>query len=118
MRSSSSDLGGHGSKCHPPCIGVARIFDWGGKAKITRNEVIRNFRKRNFCGANISYRMEDQKPWPGLALNREFSKGRGFKPKVTNENIVYSNVSQTGIWGRGPKSLGDFLEFFGKKKLF
>ena len=32
-------------------------------------------------------RMEDQKPWPGLALNREFSKGRGLKPKVTNENI-------------------------------
>ena len=62
-------------------------------------------------------RMEDQKPWPGLALIREFSKGRGLKPKVTNENIVYSNVSQTGIWGRSPKSLGDFLEFFGKKAI-
>ena len=57
-------------------------------------------------------RMEDQKPWPGLALNREFSKRRGLKTKFTNENIVYSNVSQTGIWGRSPKSLGDFLEFF------
>ena len=32
-------------------------------------------------------RMEDQKSWPGLALNQEFSKGRGFKPKVKNENI-------------------------------
>ena len=32
-------------------------------------------------------RMEDQKPWPGLALNRKFSKGRGLKEKVTNENI-------------------------------
>ena len=30
-------------------IGVARIFDWGGpKPQITRNDVIRNFRKRNF----------------------------------------------------------------------
>ena len=49
LGSSSSDLGGHGSKCHPPCIGVARIFDWGGgKPKITCNEVIKNFRKRNF----------------------------------------------------------------------
>ena len=55
-------------------------------------------------------RMEDQKPWPGLALKREFSKGRGLKPKVTNENIVYSNVSQTGIWGRSPPSQGDFFE--------
>ena len=32
-------------------------------------------------------RMEDQKPCPGLALNREFSKVRRLKPKVTNENI-------------------------------
>ena len=52
------------------------------------------------------YRMEDQMPWPGLPLNREFSKGRGLKPKVTKENIVYSNVSQTGI-----QSLDDFLDF-------
>ena len=30
-------------------IGVARIFDWGGpKPQITRNDVIRNFRKSNF----------------------------------------------------------------------
>ena len=32
-------------------------------------------------------RMEDQKPWPSLALNREFFKGKGLKPKVTNENV-------------------------------
>ena len=30
-------------------IGVARIFDWGGpKPQITRNDVIRNFRKSTF----------------------------------------------------------------------
>ena len=63
-------------------------------------------------------RMEDQKPWPGLALKREFSKGRGLKPKLTNENIVYSNVSQTGIWRRSPQSLGDFFEFCLKKSYF
>ena len=27
-------------------------------------------------------RMEDQKPWPDLALNQDFTKGRGLKPKV------------------------------------
>ena len=32
-------------------------------------------------------RMEDQKPWPGLALNEEFSKGRALKPKVKNKNM-------------------------------
>ena len=35
----------------------------------------------------IYRRMEDQKPWPGLALNQEFFKRRGRKPKVKNENI-------------------------------
>ena len=33
-------------------------------------------------------RMKDQKPWPGLALNQDFAKGKGFKPKVkTYENV-------------------------------
>ena len=69
------------------------------------------FKKGIFVGQRYR-RMEDQKLWPGLALTREFSKWRGLKPKVTNENIVYSNVSQKGIWGRSPKSLSDFLEYF------
>ena len=35
--------------CIVPTIGVAKIFDWGGpKPQITRNDVIRNFRKSNF----------------------------------------------------------------------
>ena len=32
-------------------------------------------------------KMEDQKPWPGLALNQEFARGRGLKPKLKPENI-------------------------------
>ena len=31
-------------------IGVARIFDWGGKPQITCNDVIRNFERETFCG--------------------------------------------------------------------
>ena len=27
-------------------------------------------------------KMEDQKPWPGLAHNQDFAKGRGLVPKV------------------------------------
>ena len=87
-------MNGHGSKCHPPCRGVARIFDWEGGANqkshaMTSSEIFE--RGTNFVGQRYR-RMEDQKPWPGLALNREFSKGRGLKPKVTNENIYIGRL--------------------------
>ena len=33
------------------CIGVARIFDWGGpKPQITSNDVIVNLKRGIFCG--------------------------------------------------------------------
>ena len=32
-------------------------------------------------------RIYDQKTWPGLELNEEFSKRRALKPKVKNENM-------------------------------
>ena len=32
-------------------------------------------------------RVYDQKPWPGLALKKEFSKGIALKPKVKHENM-------------------------------
>ena len=44
------------------------------------------FERGIFVGQSYR-RIEDQKPWPGLALNREFSKGIGLKPKVTSKNI-------------------------------
>ena len=86
LQSSSSDLGGHGSKCHPPCIGVAKIFDCGGNQKLHAIKSSEIF-ERGIFGGQRYRRMEDQKSWPGLALKREFSKGRGLKTKVTNENI-------------------------------
>ena len=81
-------LEGHVSKCHPPCIGVARIFDWGGGANQKSHAMKSSeiFERGIFVGQRYC-RMEDRKPWPGLALNREFSKGKGLKPKVKNENI-------------------------------
>ena len=30
------------------------------------------------------HRMEDQKPWGGLARNQDFAKGRGVETKVEN----------------------------------
>ena len=83
LRSSSSDLGGHGSKCHPPCIDVARIFDWGGGGGLNQKSHAMKpseiFERGIFVEQRYR-RMEDQNPWPGLALNREFSKARGLKP--------------------------------------
>ena len=60
-------------------IGVARIFDWGGpKPQITRNDVIRNFRKSNFLwGKDIV----EWKIWSRslMALCQDFGKRRGRK---------------------------------------
>ena len=71
----------------PPCIGVAKIFDWGVSNQkshaMTSSEI---FERGTFCGQRYR-RMEDQKPWPGLALNQESSNGRALKPKVKNKNI-------------------------------
>ena len=82
LGSTSSDLG-HGSKCYPPCKGVARIFNWGGaKPKITCNDVIRNFQKRNFLWD------KDIEEWKirscGLVwhLTESFLKGEGLKQNL------------------------------------
>ena len=31
--------------------------------------------------------------------------------------LMYSNVSQTGVWGQSPQQLGDFCKFLGKKAI-
>ena len=75
-----------------------------------------------------------------MALNQDFDKGIGQKLIVKKckcltlgdvlSKLVYSNVSQTGVWGRSPQPpvamgvweqspqpLGDFCKFL-EKKLF
>ena len=71
LRSSSSDLGGDGSKRHPPCIGVASILT-GGEGANQKSHAMKSseiFERGIFVGQRYR-RMEDQKPWPGLGLNR------------------------------------------------
>ena len=45
----------------PKLVGVARIFDWGGgpEPQITCNDIIKNFRKRNFLWGKdiVEYKM-------------------------------------------------------------
>ena len=60
-------------------------------------------------------RIEDQKAWPGLALNREFSKGRGLKPKVTNENLFIQPYHRRDL-GMKPPVAGRFFGILLKKK--
>ena len=62
-------------------------------------------------------RIEDQKAWPGLALNREFFKGKWLKPKVTNENLFIQTYHRRGS-GDEPPVAGQFFAILLKKKLF
>ena len=55
-------------------------------------------------------RMYDQKPWPGLALNEEFSKGKSLNQKLKMKICKLGDVcKQTSLFkritdgGLGPK---------------
>ena len=64
-------------------------------------------------------RMYDQKPWPGLALNEEFSKGRSLNQKlkvkicklgdVCKQNSLLKRITDEGL-GPKPQLLGNFFE--------
>ena len=65
------------------CIGVARIFDWGGGQTANQTQGChQNFSKRDFLqdNDNVKWR-EDQKAGPGLACNLGFDKEKGLEPK-------------------------------------
>ena len=74
-------------------ISVAKIFDWGGGAKsqITCNvghkSRPRNFRKEKFFVGQRYRRIEDKKPWPGLALKQDFAKEKSLTQKLKSENV-------------------------------
>ena len=75
--------------------------------------------------------MEDLKLW-SVSLNQDFGKGKGQKLIVGKcksnlgdvlSELVYSNVSQTGVWGQSPQppeamSRWAIFVSFWKKKLF
>ena len=65
-------------------ISVARIFDRGERSnrKITRNDVIKIFRKEGLFTGQRYRRLEDQKPGPGLACNLGFDGEKGPEPKL------------------------------------
>ena len=70
-------------------------------------------------------RMEDQKPWPGLALNKNFAKARKLKSKLKMKMSELGDVSSKLVQlkritsgGLGAKLLSDFLRFFGKISYF
>ena len=67
-------------------LGVARIFDWGRGANCTQRRH-QNFLKEELIVGQRNPRIEDQKPWPGLALDQYFGKGRGLKRKVKKVKI-------------------------------
>ena len=60
----------------------------GPNLKITRNDVIKNFRKNGLFVEQRYRRMEDQTPGTGLACNLDFAKEKGLKPKVKISKLV------------------------------
>ena len=50
--------------------------------KKKRNHYHPKFSKEELFEGQKYRREEDQKPWPGLALNQDFAKGRGLKSTV------------------------------------
>ena len=71
----------------------------GGKPQITCNDEI--FERGTFVGQRYR-RMEDQKSWPGLPK----IKSKNVKIGRSASEVVYSSVSQTGIWGGAPAAGG------------
>ena len=64
---------------------VAKIFDWGeAKPQITRNDVIKIFRKEGHFTGQRCRRMKDQKPGPGLPYNLGFAKQKGLEPNFNS----------------------------------
>ena len=70
-------------------IGVARIFDWGTEAKpqITRNDIIKIFRKKGLFTKQRYRRMEDQKPGAGFkAYERGGRMGKTHRKAHRKQN--------------------------------
>ena len=87
LGSTSSDLGGTRFEMPSPVHRRSQDFWLGGQTKNDMQWRHQKFSKKELFVGPKYRRMEDQKPWPGLVLSREFSKGRGLEAKATNENI-------------------------------
>ena len=69
-------------------VGVARIFDWGGKLQITCNDVTGNFERRIFLWGQRYRRMEAQKSWPDVGTKLETRSSIGLKPIFKMQNCL------------------------------
>ena len=125
----SRDLGGRArpKKLPPSCIGVARIFDWGrAKPKMTCNDVIRHFRKRNFLWDKDIVECMIRSRGLVWHLTKSFQKGERLNQKlkmkicrlgdVCKQTSLLKRVTDGG-WGRSPSCLAIFFHFFGKKAI-
>ena len=88
----------------------------GAKQKSHAMKSSEIFERGIFAGQRYR-KMEDQKPWPGLALNREFSKRRRLKSKVTNENLFIQTYHRRGFGDVAPSRWAIFWNFVEKKAI-
>ena len=66
----------------------AKIFDWGEEDQTTCNDVIKQFRNEKLSTEQRYRKMEDQKPWPGLARNHDFAEGGGLEVNVEKRKCL------------------------------
>ena len=53
----------------------------------TCNDVIKQFGNEKLSTGQRYRKMEDQKPWPGLARNHDFAEGGGIEVNLKSENV-------------------------------
>ena len=59
----------------------------GEEDQTTCNDVIKQFGNEKLSTGQRYRKMEDQKPWPGLARNHNFAEGGGIEVNLKSENV-------------------------------
>ena len=59
----------------------------GEKDQTTCKDVIKQFGNAKLSTGQRYRKMEDQKPWSGLARNHDFAEGGGLEVNLRSENV-------------------------------
>ena len=63
------------------------LIGGGEEDQTTCNDVIKQFGNEKLSTGQRYRKMEDQKPWPGLARNHNFAEGGGIEVNLKSENV-------------------------------
>ena len=69
-------------------VGEPGFLIGGEEDQTTGNDVIKQFRNEKLSTEQRYLKMEDQKPWPGLAHNHDFAEGGGLEVNVEKRKCL------------------------------